>query len=262
MFNCCVAKSRESQPFIPNSLEFLQLFRMYDRFEAVYFFVQSGLESSEARVGDDRAMDSRDVGIDSRRNVDIFCGDIGELLTRELNLASSLRALETHGGAGVAAKGLFHAAWHVFADRWINIDHRRLSEPIPAQPSPAANEDAAAAAVLDAMQTLDVEAAGGRVAGYLQAGYSGDRLLHDMGRAILRDDTGHEILPTLRTVFDEWGNVSGAEADLGAGHPARAQLMVGLARYATDVRSNSDGRSAAVTAMRFAEGRTTVEMFE
>ena len=183
-------------------------------------------------------------------------------LTRELNLASSLRALKTHGGEGVAAKGLFHAAWHVFADRWINIDHRRLSEPIQAQPSPAANEDAAAAAVLDAMQTLDVEAAGARVAGYLQAGYSGDRLLHDMGRAILRDDTGHEILPTLRTVFDEWGNVSGNEVDLGAGHPARAQLLVGLARYATDVRSNSDGRSAAVTAMRFAEGRTTVEMFE
>ena len=183
-------------------------------------------------------------------------------LTRELNLASSLRALKTHGGVGVAAKGLFHAAWHVFADRWINIDHRRLSEPIPAQPSPAANEDAAAAAVLDAMQTLDVEAAGARVAGYLQAGYSGDRLLHDLGRAILRDDTGHEILPTLRTVFDEWGNVSGTEADLGAGHPARVQLLVGLARYATDVRSNSDGRSAAVTAMRFAEGRTTVEMFE
>ena len=183
-------------------------------------------------------------------------------LTRELNLASSLRALKTHGGAGVAAKGLFHAAWHVFADRWINIDHRRLSEPIQAQPSPAADEDAAAATVLDAMHTLDVEAAGASVAGYLQAGYSGDRLLHDMGRAILRDDTGHEILPTLRTVFDEWGNVSGSDSNLGAGHPASAQLLVGLARYATDVRSNSDGRSAAVTAMRFAEGRTTVEMFE
>ncbi len=183
-------------------------------------------------------------------------------LTRELNLASSLRALKAHGGESVAAKGLFHAAWHVFADRWINIDHRPLSEPLPAQPAPGDDEDAAVAAVLDAMHTLDVEAAGARVAGYLQAGYSGDRLLHDMGRAILQDDTGHEILPTLRTVFDEWGNVSGSEADLGAGHPAGTQLLVGLARYATDVRSNSDGRSAAVTAMRFAEGRTTVEMFE
>ena len=183
-------------------------------------------------------------------------------LTRELNLASSLRALKAYGGKTVAAKGLFHAGWHVFADRWINIDYRRLSEPLASQPPPGDDEDAAAAAVLDAMQILDVEAAGARVAGYLQAGYSGDRLLHDMGRAILRDDTGHEILPALRTVFDEWSNVGGTDPDLGGGHPAGAQLLVGLARYATDVRSNSDGRSAAVTAMRFAEGRTTVEMFE
>lgn len=183
-------------------------------------------------------------------------------LTRELNLASSLRAVKKHGGALAAAKGLFHAAWHVFADRWINIDHRALGEPLPAQPPPAGNEDAAAAAVLESIQILDVEAAGARVAGYLQAGYSGDRLLHDMGAVILRDDTGHEILPTLRTVLEEWGNAGGADPALGAGHPAGAQLLVGLARYATDVRSNSDGRSAAVTAMRFAEGRTTIEMFE
>lgn len=183
-------------------------------------------------------------------------------LTRELNLASSLRALKVHGGEGVAAKGLFHAAWHVFADRWINIDHRPLSEPLRAEPPPGEDEDAAAAAVLAAMHALDVDAAGARVAGYLQAGFSGDRLLHDMGRAILQDDTGHEILPTLRTVFDEWSNVQGTDPDLGAGHPAGTQLLVGLARYATDVRSNSDGRSAAVTAMRFAQGRTTVEMFE
>ncbi len=183
-------------------------------------------------------------------------------LTRELNLASSLRVVKKHGGALAAAKGLFHAAWHVFADRWINIDHRKLGEPLPAQAPPAGNEDSAAAAVLESIQILDVEAAGARVAGYLQAGYSGDRLLHDMGAVILRDDTGHEILPTLRTVLEEWGNASGADPALGAGHPAGAQLLVGLARYATDVRSNSDGRSAAVTAMRFAEGRTTIEMFE
>ena len=140
-------------------------------------------------------------------------------LTRELNLASSLRALKTHGGAEVAAKGLFHAAWHVFADRWINIDHRPLSEPVPAQPPPGDDEDTAAVAVLDAMQTLDVEAAGDRVAGYLQAGYSGDRLLHDLGRTILQDDTGHEILPTLRTVFDEWSNVQGTDPILARAIP-------------------------------------------
>ena len=37
---------------------------------------------------------------------------------------------------------------------------------------------------------------------------------------------------------------------------------VGLARYATDIRTNKDSGSATNTAMRFAEGKTTVEVFE
>jgi hypothetical protein len=49
---------------------------------------------------------------------------------------------------------------------------------------------------------------------------------------------------------------------MGAGHPARYQLLVGLARYATDIRTNKDSGSATNTAMRFAEGKTTVEVFE
>ena len=36
---------------------------------------------------------------------------------------------------------------------------------------------------------------------------------------ILKDDTGNFILPTLRTVFDEWEN------PLIARHPARGQLL-------------------------------------
>ena len=182
-------------------------------------------------------------------------------LTRELNIASALRSAKKHGGGAVAAKGLFHAAWHTFADRWINVEHRPLGVP-PPEPPPGADEDAACAAILRSIQTLDVEAADRQVSGYLQAGFPGDRLLHEMGAIILRDDTGHEVLPTLRTVFEEWGNATGSDAALGAGHPARGQLLVGLARYATDVRANSDGRSAAATAMRFAEGKTTIEMFE
>ncbi len=75
-----------------------------------------------------------------------------------------------------------------------------------------------------------------------------------MGRAILWNDTGSQILPTLRTVFEEWENC--------AEHPAHYQLLVGLARYATDIRTNKDSQSATTTAMRFAEGKTTVEVFE
>jgi hypothetical protein len=39
-------------------------------------------------------------------------------------------------------------------------------------------------------------------------------------------------------------------------------LLVGLARYAADIRANKDSGSATNTAMRFAQGRTTVEAFE
>ena len=38
-------------------------------------------------------------------------------LTVELNLATSLRTAQRHGGDQVAAKGLFHSAWLLFADR-------------------------------------------------------------------------------------------------------------------------------------------------
>ena len=96
----------------------------------------------------------------------------------------------------------------------------------------------------------------------LNAGYSGNRLLHEIGRVMLWDDTNTQVLPTLSTVFEEWELSGGSDPALGAGHPARNQLLVGLARYATDIRTNKDSGSATNTAMRFAEGKTTVEAFE
>ena len=91
-----------------------------------------------------------------------------------------------------------------------------------------------------------------------------------MGRAILWDDTNMELLPTLRVTFNEWEGVSGDEGaggsgDEGAGgseHPSRYQLLVGLVRYATDVRLNKNSMASINTAMRFSEGRTTVEVFD
>ena len=119
-----------------------------------------------------------------------------------------------------------------------------------------ADEDAGVAVVVHSIKTLDFQRVGDQVLGYLNAGYSGDKLLQAMGRAILWDDTGRQILPTLRTVFQEW------EYGPSAGHPARFQLLVGLARYATDIRTNKQSGAAATTAMRFAEGKTTVEVFD
>jgi hypothetical protein len=181
-------------------------------------------------------------------------------LTMELNLAASLRTALRDGGDRVAAKGLFHAAWLVFTNRWINIPARPLTQPLGGEAMDVPGEDAGARAILDSIASLKVQDVGRQVLGYLNAGYSGDRLLHEMGRVMLWDDTNTQILPTLRTVFEEWERCSGPDL-AGAGHPARYQLIVGLARYATDIRTNKESGSAINTALRFAEGKPTVDVF-
>jgi nitrite reductase/ring-hydroxylating ferredoxin subunit len=191
-------------------------------------------------------------------NVDAGWG----VLTTELNLAASLRTAQRHGGNNVAAKGLFHAAWLLFSDRWLNIPVRPLTTPLGGGTLNVSDEDAGVRVILNSIASLNVQDVGRQVLEYLNAGYSGDRLLHEMGRVTLWDDTNTQILPTLRTVFEEWERCSGPDPALGAGHPARYQLLIGFARYATDIRTNKDSGSATNTAMRFAEGKTTVDAFE
>ena len=177
-----------------------------------------------------------------------------ECLTTELNLAASLRTVQRIAGDTAAAKGIFHAAWLIFDDRWLNIPLRTLTPPQVESTLNVLNEEEGIQQITNAIETLNVQSVGGQVLAYLNAGYSGDTLLRALGKAILWNDTATEILPTLRTIFDEWNSC--------AGHPARNQLLVALARYATDIRTNKDSGSATTTAMRFAEGRTTVEVFE
>jgi len=177
-----------------------------------------------------------------------------ENLTTELNLAASLRSAQRVGGNKVAAKGIFHLAWQIFADRWINIPSRPLSQPLNEKKLDVANEAEGIKHIIDTIETLNVQEVGTRVLGYLNAGYCPERLIEQIGHTALWDDTGSEVLPTLRTVFEEWKHAEG--------HPAQSQLLVGLARYVTDIRSNTDNKSAATTAIRFAEGRTTIEVFE
>ena len=185
-----------------------------------------------------------------------------EVLTTELNLAASLRTAERHGSSHVAAKGLFHAAWQIFSDRWLNIPARPLTAPIGGEQLDVEDEETGVRVILESIASLNVQDVGRLVLEYLNAGYSGDRLLHEIGRVMLWDDTNTKVLPTLRTVLEEWERSSGSDRSLGAGHPARYQLIVGLVRYATDIRTNKDSGSATNTAMRFAEGKTTVEVFE
>ena len=181
-------------------------------------------------------------------------------LTMELNLAASLRTALRHGGERVAAKGLFQAAWQLFADRWLNIPARPLTASLGGGTLDVPDEDSGVRVILKSIASLNVQDVGRQVLEYLNSGYSGDRLLHEMGRSMLWDDTNTQVLPTLRTVFDEWEQSN--QPDLGSGHPARYQLLVGLARYATDIRTNKDSGSATNTALRFAEGKTTVEVFD
>ena len=175
-------------------------------------------------------------------------------LSQELTLASSVRTAQHYGGFKVGAKALYHAAWQFFSDRWLNITPRSLAEPLSAAKSDASSEDMGLRTVLDSIETIQVREIGRNTREYLNAGFSGDRLLSEMGRSILRDDNGWNLVHGLRVVFDEW--------KLCEGHPARNQLLIGLSRWATDVRKRAGSQSAAQTALRFARGQTAVDLYE
>jgi nitrite reductase/ring-hydroxylating ferredoxin subunit len=175
-------------------------------------------------------------------------------LSHELILSSSVKTALRYGGFKVGARALYHAAWQFFSDRWLNITPRSLSEPLSAAKSTAPNEDTALRMVLDSIETVQVREVGRLTREYLNAGFSGNRLLSEMGQSILKDDNGWNLLHTLRTVFDQWR--------LCEGHPARNQLLIGLSRWATDARKRSGNQSAAQTALRFARGQTAVDLYE
>ena len=64
-----------------------------------------------------------------------------ECLTTELNLATSLRTVQRIAGDSAAVKGIFHAAWLIFDDRWLNIPSRALTPPPVETELNASNED-------------------------------------------------------------------------------------------------------------------------
>ena len=175
-------------------------------------------------------------------------------LGREISLASSIRTALRFAGFQVAAKALYHVAWEFFSNRWLNIRQMPLSAPRSTAPSEASNEDEAIEGVINAIETVQIQEIGRVTRQYLNDDFSADRLLSELGQSILKDDKGWDILNTLRTTFDEW--------KLCEGHPARNQLLVGLARWTTDVRKNTNSDSAARTAQRFARGETAVDLYE
>lgn len=177
-------------------------------------------------------------------------------LNGELNLAASLRTVQKYGGPVVAQKALYHAGYRHFDDRWLNIPTRPLTTATSGKKLEVNDEDAGIALIQDSIESARINDVGNQTREYLNAGFSGDRLLLEMGKTILKDDTGNFILPTLRTIFDEWEN------PFIAAHPARNQLLIGLARFATDVRRRTGSKSAAATAQRFARGQTAVDLYD
>src|SRR4030095_14733048 len=134
---------------------------------------------------------------------------------------------------------------------------RSLTEPLSAAKSDVSNEEMALRTVLDSIETVQIREVGRHTREYLNAGFSGDRLLSEMGQSILREDNGWGVARrarAVRVVFDEW--------KLCEGYPARNQLLIGLSRWATDVRKRTGNQSAAQTAHRFARGQTAVDLYE
>ena len=155
-------------------------------------------------------------------------------MSTEFDLASSLRLALKHGGHEAAAKALFHMAWQLFEGRFINIPARALSE------AAASGVPADVETIRTSINSLNIQDVGAQVLGYREAGNSGDALLKEIGHEILWDDTNTRLISTLRAAFSEWEHVNSGDPALGAGHPAANQILVGLARYATDIRLNKN----------------------
>ena len=148
---------------------------------------------------------------------------------------------------------LRHVGWHIASSHGSEGGHD-VARLINGLKVGRRYEDAGLAQTIDMIEAIQVNEIGRQTRQYLNAGFSGERLLSEIGQCILKDDNGWDILHTLRTVFDEW--------NLCEGHPARNQLIVGLARWTTDVRKRTGSDSAAKTAQRFAQGQTAVDLYE
>ena len=175
-------------------------------------------------------------------------------LQEEMEIASTVRKVLRHGGTRVAAKALYHAAWRFFNNRWLNIRHQPITESRASSTSIVLDEDTALSEIMEGIESVRIQEIGRRTREYLNAGCSAERLMSEMGLCILKDDNGDNLLSSIRIVSEEWRT---CEA-----HPARNQLIVGLARWATDIRRNAGNDSAVQTAHRFARGETATELYE
>ena len=176
-------------------------------------------------------------------------------LGAEMQTGSVIRGVHRHAGYASAAMAVYHAAWQFYGDRWLNIPNRplssaRLNAETGATPGDAGSERAA---IVDAIESIRVNDVGPLVAKHVAAGHPVGELLDEVALALLKHDTGWDILDTLRTVYDE--------LETCREHPAAHQLVVGLARFTTGARRSNNSESATRTARRFARRQTAVDLY-
>lgn len=176
-------------------------------------------------------------------------------LGAEMQMGSAVRGVYRHAGYRLAAKAVYHAAWQFYSDRWLNIPNRPLSDAALNRQAAIARSDLRddRTTIVDAIESIRVNDVGPLVTKHFAAGCPASPLLDDIALALLKHDTGWDILDTLRVVYDE--------TDTCRQHPAVHQLVVGIARFTTGARRSNNSESATRTARRFAKRQTAVDLY-
>jgi hypothetical protein len=119
-------------------------------------------------------------------------------------------------------------------------------------------EDAGVRVILSSIASLKVQDVGRQVLEYLNAD-TRRRLLHEMGQVMLWDGTSTPGLATLEPSLKNGNAV--ADPICRSQHPARyssSWASPGTLQTSAQIKSGS----ATNTGVRFAEGKTTVDVFE
>ncbi|MCY3884482.1 MAG: Rieske (2Fe-2S) protein [Gammaproteobacteria bacterium] len=174
-------------------------------------------------------------------------------ISNEMQLSSSVRRVLEYGTYFNAIQAVYFAAWHFYQNRWLNLQPSDLMKDDEGRPSKHEDATDACKEIVECIESIHTAEVSGHVRAYLRSGFDTNELLTELAIAILKHDTGTDLLGTLRTVFDEYDRCSS--------HPAKNKLLIGLARFATDVRQRNDNDRATRTARRFAKRETADDMF-
>ncbi|MXW53759.1 MAG: Rieske (2Fe-2S) protein [Gammaproteobacteria bacterium] len=174
-------------------------------------------------------------------------------ISNEMQLSSSIRRVLKYGTYQNAINATYFAAWHFYQNRWLNLQPSDLLRIDDGAPSQQENSTEACKEIVEHIESIRTAEVAGQVRAYLRSDFDPNELLTELALTILKHDTGTDLLGTLRTVLDEYGQCSS--------HPARNKLLIGIARFATDVRQRNDNDRATRTARRFARRETADDMF-